>query len=239
MRTLFLADAHLRQETDDNYRLLVRFLAGLRGETETLYILGDLFDFWIGYPRSAFPRYLPLLESLEELKRSGTRIVYLEGNHDFHLGPVFTREIGVEVHEGPTEIRLGGKRIHLCHGDQINRRDRAYRLLRSVLRSSAVRRLISVVPPSIAFRIADMMAKKSKAGYSTRTARWDYETLLRNYAAERFAEGFDAVVAGHFHIPLIEESPSGKTVVSLGDWIGRFTYGEWSEGRFYLKTYLP
>ncbi len=81
MRTLFLADAHLRQEADDNYRLLMRFLAGLRGETETLYILGDLFDFWIGYPRSAFPHYLPLLEALEELRRSGTRIVYLEGNH--------------------------------------------------------------------------------------------------------------------------------------------------------------
>lgn len=238
MRTLFLADAHLRQETDDNYRLLMQFLAGLRGETETLYILGDLFDFWIGYPRSAFPHYLPLLESLEELKRSGTRIVYLEGNHDFHLGPVFTHEIGVEVHEGPTEIRLGGKRVHLCHGDQINRRDHAYRLLRSVFRSALVKRLIRIVPPSIPFRIADLTGKKSKAGYGVRKHRWDYGALLRDYAAERFAEGFDAVVAGHFHIPLIEESPAG-TIVSLGDWIGRFTYGEWSEGRFYLKTYLP
>lgn len=238
MRTLFLADAHLRQETDDNYRLLMQFLAGLRGEAETLYILGDLFDFWIGYPRSAFPRYLPLIESLEKLKRSGTRIVYLEGNHDFHLGPVFADEIGAEIHEGPTEIRLDGKRVHLCHGDQINRRDRAYRLLRFVLRSSAVRRLIRVVPPAVAFRIADLMAKKSKAGYGVRNERWDCKTLLREYAAERFAEGFGAVVAGHFHVPFIEESTSG-TIVSLGDWIGRFTYGEWSDGRFYLKTYQP
>lgn len=50
MRTIFLADAHLKAPTDRNYRLLLRFLDSLKGNTEILFIMGDLFDFWLGFP---------------------------------------------------------------------------------------------------------------------------------------------------------------------------------------------
>ena len=86
MRSIFIADAHLRNPGDANYRELLRFLAGLRGNTDTLYILGDLFEFWIGYSTTPFIQYLPILEELRLLTAGGTAIVYFEGNHDFHMG---------------------------------------------------------------------------------------------------------------------------------------------------------
>lgn len=93
MRAIFIADAHLRHEGDENYRLLVEFLTELRGTVDTLFILGDLFEFWIGYETVPFTHYLPILKKLQELAENGTEIVYLEGNHDFHMGPFFTKTL--------------------------------------------------------------------------------------------------------------------------------------------------
>lgn len=108
MRAIFIADAHLRQPGDENYRLLMEFLAGLRGNVDTLYILGDLFEFWIGYDPVPFTHYLPLLDRLRELVDSGVRIEYFEGNHDFHMGPFFTETLRATVHPGPAVVDIRG-----------------------------------------------------------------------------------------------------------------------------------
>ena len=109
MRKVFIADAHLRQPADDNYRRLLRFLDGLRGTADTLFVLGDLFEFWIGYRSPPFTHYFPVLEQLRLLKESGTAIVYFEGNHDFHMGPFFTETLGATVHKGPAIVDIGGR----------------------------------------------------------------------------------------------------------------------------------
>lgn len=236
MRTIFIADAHLRHKDDRNYRLLMDFLAGLRGTADTLYILGDLFEFWIGYRQVPFTHYLPLLDLLRELTASGVRLVYLEGNHDFHLGPFFTETLGATVHPGPVEVELGGKRVYLCHGDEVNRQDYPYRLLRFILHNRLTRAAVPLVPPAVASWIAERMARESKKQHGERRQRWDYAALLRAFAAERFREGADVVISGHFHLPLLESS-GGKTLLSLGDWLTHFTYGEWADGTFSLKGY--
>lgn len=236
MHAIFIADAHLRRKDDENYRLLLEFLAGLRGSIDILYILGDLFEFWIGYERTPYPHYLPVLEKLQELRESGIEIVYFEGNHDFHLGPDFTGRLGVRVYPGPATVVLDGRRVHLCHGDEVNRRDYPYRLLRSVLHGRLIRALTRVVPPAVAAEIAERMGRKSKQNHQRRQHKWDYAALLRAYAAERFAEGCDVVISGHFHLPLIE-GDSGHTLLCLGDWLTHYTYGEWRDGVLTLRSY--
>ena len=160
MRKVFIADAHLRLPGDDNYRTLLRFLAELPGSTDTLYILGDLFEFWIGYQQVAFSQYLPLLDALLALRRAGVEIVYFEGNHDFHMGPYFTHTLGARVYRGPAVLEVEGKRVYLCHGDEINRRDYAYRMLRLLLHSPLTSALTRVVPPRCASAIADRLGRK-------------------------------------------------------------------------------
>lgn len=241
MRKVFIADAHLKQAGDENYRKLLDFLVGLRGDTETLFILGDLFEFWIGYRRVPFSHYLPVLEELRQLRLHGVNIVYFEGNHDFHMGPFFEETLAARVYPGPATIELDGKRVYLCHGDQINRRDYGYRLLRLMLHNPLTRLLTHVVPPAVASLIAERMSRQSRRNHGRRRVRWDYAAIMREFAAERFREGCDAVVTGHFHIPLLEDSKdgSGRQLLSLGDWITHFTYGEWENGALSLKTYNP
>jgi len=235
MRKIFIADAHLRQPGDENYRRLLAFLATLPGTTDTLYILGDLFEFWIGYPRPVFPQYGPLLEALHLLRQSGVALVYFEGNHDFNLGEIFTRDLQTRVYPAAAELVLDGRRVFLCHGDQLNPQDYGYRLLRTLLRSPLVRLLPRLLPPAAAVGIARLLDRTCGAPPEGER-RHDPGVVIRAFARRQFATGSDAVVTGHFHHPL-HERQDGRDIVALGDWITQYSYAELSAGTFSLQTF--
>lgn len=240
MRTIFLADAHLAAPTDLNYRLLLRFLRELEGNAETLFIMGDLFDFWLGFPSHPFRQYDAVLDALLALTRSGCRLVYFEGNHDFHLGSIFRDRLGAEIHTGPAILTVQGRRLLLCHGDQINRADRGYRLLRGLLHNRLVAGAVAHFPPTLALRIKDRLQHASKASYQTKIARWDYRQIIRCFAQSAREQGCSGLVTGHFHLAFCEElDGSPFTILSLGDWMERFTYGEMANGKLLLKNYTP
>jgi len=238
MRTIFLADAHLVAPTDPNCRLLLQFLRELEGDTETLYIMGDLFDFWLGFPSNPFSQFDGVIAALERLVLGGCRLVYFEGNHDFHLGAVFRQRLGAEVHTGPTVMEVQGRQLYLCHGDQINRSDHGYRLLRLLLHNRLVAAAVNQVPPSLALWIKDQLQRNSRAGYLGKSQRWDYREIIRTFARSVQEQGCDGLVTGHFHLAFCEELGAPPfTVLSLGDWMGQFTYGEMASGTLSLRTY--
>jgi UDP-2,3-diacylglucosamine hydrolase len=238
MRTIFLADAHLVDPSDRNYRLLLRFLRELEGNTEALFIMGDLFDFWLGFPSSPLRQFDELLAALQSLVQSGCRLVYFEGNHDFHLGANFRQRLGAEVHTGPAVITLQGRRLFLCHGDQINCRDHGYRLLRLLLHNRLAAVLVNYVAPYVALRVRARLQRASRAGYQAKLQRWNYREIIRTFARSVREEGCDGLVTGHFHLAFCEQlDGSPFSILSLGDWMEQFTYGEITDGNLSLKTY--
>jgi UDP-2,3-diacylglucosamine hydrolase len=242
MRKVFLADAHLKKPEDFNYRTLLKFLTGLKGNTETLYILGDLFEFWIGYRNIPFSHYLPVLEQLRELRDSGVTIIYFEGNHDFHMGPFFEETLRAQVYNGPRVLPIDGKMVYFCHGDEIISSDYGYRMLRFLLHNRLVKAIFPIAPYRMTSLIAERMSRQSKGNHEQRNRKWDYETILRDFAATRFQCGCDIVIAGHFHTPYRYAAGTGETekiLLSLGDWINQFSYGEWVDGKIYLRTFAP
>jgi UDP-2,3-diacylglucosamine hydrolase len=238
MRAIFIADAHLVSPDENNYRLLLRFLHELEGELDTLYIMGDLFDFWLGFPSQPYRQYDAVIDALERLVLRGCRLVYFEGNHDFHLGAIFSQRLKAEIHAGPVTEFVQGKRLYICHGDQINREDRAYLLLRFLLRTNLAAAAIRCVPPAWALKIRENLQKRSRAGYVAKTAHWDYRQIILTFARSLQNRGIDGLVTGHFHLALRENIPGSLfTVLSLGDWMGQFTYGEMLDGELRLMTY--
>lgn len=238
MRTIFIADAHLVSPDDDNYQKLLHFFRELEGNLDTLYIVGDLFDFWIGFPSHPFTQYDAVLDALERLVAGGCRLVCFEGNHDFHLGPVFSERLKAEIHTGPVIECVQGKRLYICHGDQINREDHFYRCLRFLLHTPVVTASVGHFPPSWAQKIREILQKRSRAGYLAKTAHWNYHQILLNFADTIQKQGCDGLVSGHFHLALREKLPgSGFTLLSLGDWMEQFTYGEMHDGDLQLKIY--
>jgi UDP-2,3-diacylglucosamine hydrolase len=238
MRTIFLADAHLVSPDEHNYRLLQRFLRELEGNTETLFIMGDLFDFWLGFPSNPLRQFDEMLAALQSLVQSGCRLVYFEGNHDFHMGTIFRQRLGAEIHTGPAVITLQGRRLFLCHGDQINGRDHGYRLLRLLLHNRLAAALVNHVPPLLALRVRALLQRVSRAGYQDKLQRWNYREIIRVFARSVRKKGCDGLVTGHFHLAFCEQlNGSPFVILSLGDWMEQFTYGEITAGTLSLKTY--
>jgi len=238
MRTIFLADAHLKDQADDNYQLLLSFLKELTGNTDALYLMGDLFDFWVGFPSNPFRQYDELLEALDELVASGCRLVYFEGNHDFHLGEIFSRRLKARVHPTPIIEEIQGKRLYLCHGDQINRADYGYRLLRLLLHNPLTEAAVRFIPPSLATFIKKRLQQTSRAKYHEASSRWDYRAIIREFAHKTCQHNCCGLVTGHFHLAFIEQlNNSGYTILSLGDWMEQLTYGEMVAGELCLKSY--
>ncbi len=242
MRKVFIADAHLRNPEDFNYRVLQKFLDGLKGNTEALFILGDLFEFWIGYGHNPFRQYLPVLEMLREIRESGTQITYFEGNHDFHMGPFFEKTLRADIYRGPQVLTLNDKKVYLCHGDQIIGNDYGYSVLRLLLHNPLTGILLPLVPHRLTSFIADRMSRLSARNHVARNRRWDYEAILKSFAARKFTSGCDVVISAHFHTPYMERAETDKgekTLLSLGDWKTQFSFGEWSDNTLALRKFAP
>jgi UDP-2,3-diacylglucosamine hydrolase len=233
MKDLFLADTHLLNPNDDAYRRLLNLLDEQCGKLRSLVMLGDIFEFWFGYRHTVFWAYLPLLDRLHRLRESGTELVFVEGNHDFHLGPYFSEILGCRILPDGGSLERDGRKIFIAHGDLVNPRDTGYRILRRFLRHRLTRRLMMMVPPDTAWRIARWASDKSSRKNGGRDRRHLPREDVFAYAHRRFSEGYDSVVIGHFHVPLLHHE-NGKTLITLGDWSRESSYAVLEDGVFTL-----
>ncbi|MCF6178796.1 MAG: UDP-2,3-diacylglucosamine diphosphatase [Geopsychrobacter sp.] len=233
MRAIFIADAHLRHPHDQNYRKLLDFLDQQQGNLDALFLLGDIFEFWIGYHHVVFSEHLPLLSRLQQLSEKGCRLFYVEGNHDFNLGSFFSEKLTCQVIPDQQVIDWDGQKIFICHGDLANPRDKSYILMRKFWRSRFVKFLTRVVPPDSAWRLGNFLCDLSR---KKQHQRRNPEELVLPYAKQALAQGADKFVCGHFHFPLQTKIDGGQMTV-LGDWIQQFSYLELINGEARLKSY--
>jgi UDP-2,3-diacylglucosamine hydrolase len=238
MKSYFISDVHLglgsREEEKAKENRLLHFLHGALPDTEALFIVGDLFDFWFDYT-TVIPRgFHRTLAALQEFTDAGKTVHYLVGNHDCWMGDFFETEIGVTLHREPFSVMLQSKRIHVHHGDGLAENDLGYRLIRPLLRNPALVVLYRWLHPDIGVRIAHGTSRSSRA-YTT-TKHYGEEKGMVRYAERMIREGADIVVMGHHHKPSALTLGTG-TYVNLGDWISYNTYGELSEGTIALKEW--
>jgi len=155
---VFFSDAHLGAESKareaGREARLHSFLKSLGGRISRLIIVGDLFDFWFEY-RSAIPRrYFATLELLGRLRSAGIEMDYLNGNHDFWLGPFLSDDLGIRTHHGAMTLEHDGRRIWIHHGDALVGGDHGYRLLKRVLRHPASIALYRLIHPDFGIPLA-------------------------------------------------------------------------------------
>lgn len=252
MKTVFLSDAHLKGSGYASHVKLMHFFDRLRGREGTdsreivastlildhLVIAGDFFDFWFGRGDAIYPGFRPVVDRMVDLKREGVRISLCEGNHDFSLADYFSRKLEIDVYPEWAEFTLDGLRILVSHGDTVDRGNRKYLALRGFLRSSFARRLQRLLPLDLLWRLARLSSEMSKE--MSRESQDRLAELMYRFALEKFHEGYDAVILGHCHKPLLRETLSGdrkKTFVTLGDWITHDSYLLFEEGRFTLQRF--
>lgn len=235
MRAIFIADAHLKGLNDPNQKHLCSFLKTLK-DVDILFVLGDLFEFWTGYNETLEYNYSPVLAQFKRLKKSGTNIIYVEGNHDFSVGPFFKDILGGEVYPNSADITLDGKRFFLAHGD-IAEHSISYKIWRRFLRSPVVSIIVKIVPSFLVWKAAMILSKKSRGNHK----RGDVlDNLQREFAKEKIKQDFDIVIFAHSHVPEISEiAANGKKGVyaNPGDWVREFSYLVYEDGNIRLESY--
>jgi UDP-2,3-diacylglucosamine hydrolase len=254
MKALFLSDAHLNVPGEIAYEKMVHFLGQLGGREvacgkrlskqtlilDHLVIVGDFFDFWFARGDEIYPVFQPVVERLVALKREGVQISFCEGNHDFFLSDYFSRKHRMEVYPEWAELAMDGLRIFVSHGDTIDRANLKYLALRRFLRSSLARLLQKRLPLALLWRAACLssgMSKEVSVASQDRLAEVMYQ-----FSLTKFEEGYDAVILGHCHKPLLRVIPGAarsKTFVTLGDWITHDSYLLLDDGRFSLHRFQP
>ncbi len=237
MRAVFFSDVHLDRDDQNKSELVTAFIEETCSGADVVAILGDLFEFYHGYEDYIFPWYRPIAEALRRVSQAGTKVYFLEGNHEFGMGRHFESYTGAVVSRTLT-LHLDDKRVFLSHGDDIDNL-----MLARILRSSLSYRTMDFLGPlrtwSVAGAIGFFLSKKVK-GYSQKVI-----AVFRAFARRRFVAGCDAVILAHSHISdslevAGKDGMPAKVYLNCGDFVRERSYVEYITGEgFSLKTYRP
>ncbi len=227
MKAIFIADAHLKDKEDPYQHKLVRLLKeNIAQEIDSLFILGDLFEFWTGDHPILRREYSEVLESLENLKKMGKRIVYLEGNHDFLLGDFFKKELRAEIFQDYHIESINGQSVYLAHGDFANRKDIPYLFLRKLLRSFLFRFILKVIPFGFIWRTGNFFASLGQNNWGEPDRK--IKEGLRNFAESQFKNNINIVILAHLHFPeFLKVNYNGRECLYLN-------VGGWKPDLYYL-----
>ncbi len=234
----FISDLHLgaryRGMPAERETWLLRFLREEAQRASHLFILGDLFEFWMEY-RSYVPKsHFRVLAALETLARSGVEVHYLAGNHDFNLGAFFRDQLGLQVHPDELRIELQGKRLLLLHGDGLAASDGRYRIMKRVFRNPLSNILFRLVHPDWGMGLANALSGLSRDQHGNRPRKMDeYEAAGRALLARGDC---DIVMHGHTHAAFVKDVPEG-IYVNSGEWLYGMRYAVMENGACRIERY--
>ncbi|MBL4941997.1 MAG: UDP-2,3-diacylglucosamine diphosphatase [Colwellia sp.] len=223
--TYFIADLHLAQNRPDITACFLRFLKTDAIQAQTLYILGDLFEAWIGDDDDS--SYLATIaKALTTLASFGTKIYFIHGNRDFLLGKEFAIKSTMTLLPEVDLIDLYGQNVVIMHGDTLCTRDIAYQKFRQKSRSWWWQALIKSLPLFVRKKIAANYRQRSAAATAIKSQ--DIMDVTPNEVVKSLEKHqCQLMIHGHTHRPAIHElMTNGKTAkrIVLGDW---YDQGAW------------
>ena len=236
--TLFISDLHLDGERPDITAQFLDFVEQEARGSAGLYILGDLFEAWIG-DDDPDPDKRRVLAALKSLTQAGVPVFFIHGNRDFLIGRRFAKETGVKVLPDGTLIELYGKRVLLMHGDTLCIDDPDYQRLRRIVRNPVVQFVLRCLSLGQRQKLAAKMRAGSKKHIESkdRTAPQIMDVNQGEVQRTFEQEHADLIVHGHTHRPAIHEVDVAghvATRIVLGDWYEQGSVLRWNEQGFEL-----
>lgn len=239
MTTLFIADLHLDAERPHGIELFDRFLDEQAGGAEALYIVGDLFDAWIGDDDPS-PVGAHVAARLQRLRAGGAALYFTRGNRDFLLGHRYARRAGLCLLPDPAVIMLYGQPTLLMHGDLLCSDDIAYQQFRAQTRAPGWQAQFLAQPLQARLAFAQQARTASQARYGRLSAAGTAETITDATPATvttTFARyGVKRLIHGHTHRPAVHRDDRGNTRIVLGDWYRRGSVLQVDADRFELTA---
>lgn len=213
---LFVSDIHLSPTLPLTTAAFLDFLHQHAPKTPMLFILGDLFEYWIGDDDIGDPYHRHIVEALQELKNSGTNIYFMAGNRDFLISDEFARVTGAEILQEPYLLQTAGHKIVLCHGDAECTDDTDYMAFRQQVRHAQWQRNFLALPLEQRKSMVQGMRASSQAEQQKKSMQI---MDVNQDAIARLVQsaGADLMIHGHTHRPAEHAGDSYRRLV-LPDW---------------------
>ncbi|ABR75416.1 UDP-2,3-diacylglucosamine hydrolase [Actinobacillus succinogenes] len=215
-KTYFIADLHLSETRPNLTALFVDFMQHLAPDADAVYILGDLFDFWIGDDERS-----PLIDTVKNqirtLVQQGVPCYFIHGNRDFLLGKRFAGDCGLRLLPEYQVIDLYGEPTLICHGDTLCTDDLHYQAFRRKVHRPWLQWLFRRLPLKVRLKIAQNIRTKSSRDKQNKSqAIMDVNPEFTRRIFERFQ--VKRLIHGHTHRQNIHQIPPHFERIVLGDW---------------------
>ncbi len=238
-KTYFISDLHLDESRPQLFELLYQFIDAIQNKADALYILGDLFEFWIGDNTIDTPAgepYLPVLNKLRVLSDLGVPLYFIQGNRDFLAQGQFVARIGASLLPDQQLIDLYGTPTLIMHGDTLCTDDKGYQRMRWLFRRTIIQKIyLSLSEEKRAKQAGSVRNATTK---TTRQKAYDILNVNQQEVEKVMTQaGVLQLIHGHTHRPKIHKfdlnGQSAQRIV-LGDWHDKACYLEIGPDRMEL-----
>ncbi len=220
-KAVFLSDLHLSEELPETTQAFLDFLKTQGQQTEQLYILGDLFQYWVGDDAMTGDPYLQtIIHAIKTLSDKGIEVFWICGNRDFLTGRKFLKATGATALKEPGILQAGSLRIAMVHGDALCTEDEAYMKFRAKVRNPIWRFFFLLVPLSRRRAIVANARKDSSKINKGKSAKI-MDVNPDAVKAVVMQTGTDVLIHGHTHRPgdhTVSLPNGNKRRLVLSDW---------------------
>ncbi len=221
---LFISDLHLAPERPEIIQLFVRFCDEIASHSESLYILGDFVEYWLGDDDDA-TGLQPAFNALHRLAAGGCQIYFMHGNRDFLIGDKLAHRCGFEIITDPYLISIDEQPVLLMHGDTLCTDDTDYMKFRAMVRDDAFIQDFITRPIAERRQIARSLRESSQQATAIKNpdimdvTQDTVTTVMQQY-------GVELLIHGHTHRPAIHTTKTRpeRTRIVLGDWYESGSY---------------
>ncbi len=238
----FASDVHLGspdlKSSLEREKRFVLWLDSIKEDASTIFLLGDIFDFWFEYKRVVPRGFTRLLGKISEITDKGIPVHFFTGNHDIWIFDYLPQETGIILHRESLTWERGGKKFMLSHGDGLGPGDKGYKFLKKIFTNTPLQWMYARLHPNFAIWLARKFSEDSRQSRVSSVFLGEDRERLVQYAYKVLdSEHFDFFIFGHRHIPVDITLRNGSRFIYLGDWITHFTYGVFDGVDFSLKTF--
>ena len=230
MTITFISDLHISESQPEIAKQFISFLENSAKDTDALYILGDLFEYWIG-DDDPNPYYKIIISALNNYTASGIPTYFMHGNRDFLIGDIFAKKTGIKILKDPNIIRLNDEKIMLSHGDIFCTDDGEYQITRKLTRDPEWQKMM--LKKSIAEREKFAHISRMKSITHTKFLDENITDVNQDEINRAFrSNNLTKIIHGHTHKPAIHDTLindiSHQRLV-LGDWYEQGSILDWDE----------
>lgn len=245
-KTFFASDFHLGMDSieltsHERELLIVQWLDASAPEMETLYLVGDVWDYWFEYGQVIPKGYSHLFACLRRLRDAGVMIYYFTGNHDMWMFRYLTDEFGIPILRKEVIHEIDGKKFYIAHGDGLGPGDFGYKMIKKLFASPISQWLFARIHPNTGIRLMKYFSGTSRNYTEVEGFLGpDNEWLIQHAREVLSKEKIDFFVFGHRHLPIdFDLGVNDAKYINLGDWLKYYTYAVWDGKELKLNVYKP